>query len=278
MARTHGVIKPAFWTGKTGRGLRGQRDAQLLAIYLLTGPQTTMLGIYYLPLPHVQHDLGMTPGELDAAFAVLAADGFAEYDAESEIVWVPNLARDQVGKLLKSNDKRRPALMRQLVPHEGHRFYAAFVTKYREDYLLDVKPLPGEEDGPSEGLPPSGMPPYPDPVPDPVPESGDPLLDFAKAWRKRTHRSEFADYVDGCGQLTGTEQQWLVEVRKMCSGSAAEFDARVVARLAEDPKGFLLGQTLEHWRKGPLQRPASAPPDGGKTFAERKAEEVICEH
>lgn len=87
---------------------------------------------------------------------------------------------------------------------------------------------------------------------------GPTLLEFAKAWRELTHRSEFQDFVAGIGNTTGTEQQWLQDVRKMC-GTVAEFRARVTARLAEDSKGFLLGQTLLHWQRGPLQAPAGNP-------------------
>ncbi len=254
MARTHGVIKPAFWTGKTGKRLRGDPDAQALAAYLMTGPHTTMIGIFYLPMSYIQHDLGMAPSDASESMRVLGEDGFAEYDGADELVWVPNIARDQVGKVLKPNDKRRPALMRQLVAHEGHRFYAAFVAKYMDDYLLDVKPLPGE----LKGLPPGEMPPYPVPVPDPVPGSGDPLLDFAKAWKQLTGRSDFDDYIAG-GIVGGTKQQALVEFRKACGGSVVEFRTRVSARLEGDRNDFNLGQTLLRWSTDLINVPAAAP-------------------
>lgn len=86
----------------------------------------------------------------------------------------------------------------------------------------------------------------------------DPILAFAIAWRELTGRSEFKEFVL-CGMVGGTEQQWLTDVRGACGGSVAEFRARVSARLADDSKGFLLKQTLHHWRDGPLQAPASAP-------------------
>lgn len=99
-----------------------------------------------------------------------------------------------------------------------------------------------------------------DPPKPPEGDNGDSLLSFARSWRHLTGRSEFLEFVEGCGQLTGTEQQWLTNVRKACGGSAGEFRARVTARMAEDTKGFLLKQTLLHWERGPLQAPAKAPP------------------
>ncbi len=107
--------------------------------------------------------------------------------------------------------------------------------------------------------------------------AGDPLLSFAKAWRRLTGRSEFEDLVEGCGQVGGTEQQWLIDVRKICGGAVSEFEARVSARLASKDRDFLLQQTLNHWRGGPLQARVAAP-GGGKSFAQRVAEQEICEH
>jgi len=42
-----------FWIGETGRKLRAAgRDAQTVALYLITCPSANMLGLYYLPLGH----------------------------------------------------------------------------------------------------------------------------------------------------------------------------------------------------------------------------------
>lgn len=59
--RSSATVSPQFWTGVTGRSLRQHPDAHRLALYLVTCPNSTMIGLYYLPLPTSCHELGMTP-------------------------------------------------------------------------------------------------------------------------------------------------------------------------------------------------------------------------
>ena len=39
------MVSPLFWTGDPGKALRGDPDAQRLALYLLTCPNANMIGI-----------------------------------------------------------------------------------------------------------------------------------------------------------------------------------------------------------------------------------------
>ena len=266
-AHTHAVVKPSFWTGKTGKKLRAHPDAQRLALYLMTSPHRLMTGLYYVPKIIIHHELGLEIPEIDAAFKLLSSDSyeFAYYDDEADLVLVINLAAHQVGETLKGGEKpdRKIANVIKLIsPYRTHPFYARFVDRYNLPFHLNLESLVGASMGLHEenkGLPkPLLLDLDLDPDLDPA-DAGDPLLEFAKSWRKLTGRSEFADYVDGCGQVGGTELQWLRDVRKVCGGSAVQFIARMTARLASDKGEFLLGQTLHHWLKGPLQRPVVAP-------------------
>jgi len=56
--------------------------------------------------------------------------------------------------------------------------------------------------------------------------AGDPLLDFAKAFRKLTGRHEFKQFVAE-GMVGGTEREVLEKFRKACDGSVAELRLRV---------------------------------------------------
>jgi len=90
----YGVIYPEFWTGPTGRALRVHgKDAQLLALYLLSAPHANMIGLYHLPLPYIRQESGLTVRSLTAGLAALEAENFARYDATSEFVWVREMAR-----------------------------------------------------------------------------------------------------------------------------------------------------------------------------------------
>ena len=77
MAQKYAVLVPTFWTGETGKRLRGYgRDAQVVALYLVTGPPAEMIGLYYMPLPTLMHEVGITQqGALKAPSLIVKAVG-----------------------------------------------------------------------------------------------------------------------------------------------------------------------------------------------------------
>lgn len=104
--RDYGIIKPAFWLGKTGRALRGNMEAQVVAMYLLTGPHANMIGLYRCPVAYISADTGLTMEGASKGLQYLIESGFCIYDEESEIVFVTNMIRFQVGEDLKPTDNR----------------------------------------------------------------------------------------------------------------------------------------------------------------------------
>lgn len=144
--RNYSRVSPQFWTGATGRALReAGRDAQVVALYLVTCPSATMSGLFYLPLPTLQHEVGITRARALAALTVLEREGFARYDFEREVVFVPEMARFQVGENLVPGDKRSKGLVRELGAVSAPKFVLAFYEKYRTSFFLPEK-------GPWEGL------------------------------------------------------------------------------------------------------------------------------
>lgn len=153
--RDHAVVSPLFWTGDTGQQLRKDADAQRLALYLMTCPNSNMIGLYYLPLPTISHELGM---KIDAVRKALRRGiqlGFCDYDEASEVVFVPEMARFQVGAALTAGDKRKPAVIKLLEKHYKCRFYKAFLLKYSVAYGLQNTGLRSPIEGASS---PSGSP------------------------------------------------------------------------------------------------------------------------
>lgn len=134
--RDHGSIDPAFWTGSTGRKMRKNKDARILATYLMTSPHATAIGIYYLAVPTICHETGLSPEEFDTAIRWLSAEGVAFYDAERELVWVPRLAHYQLAEAMKPTDKRMPWVRRQLSHFRGHVFHLQFLLGYGVEYGL----------------------------------------------------------------------------------------------------------------------------------------------
>lgn len=134
--RDYGKVAASFWTGMTGKSLRGNRDAQIVALYLMTCPSSTMTGLYYMPLPSLCHETGIPIEGASEALRCLSEAHFAYYDADSEIVWVPEMARWQIGESMDPRDKRIAGVVRLLEPYQKSKFYRDFFEKYSKEYHL----------------------------------------------------------------------------------------------------------------------------------------------
>lgn len=155
--RDYGKVSAQFWTGATGKALRGKAGAQLVALYLMTSPHALMTGVYHLPKLYLAHETGLTPAQVDDALAVLATADFCTYDDESEWVFVHNFVQHQVGEDLKPSDHRVTGL-RKALPGMPKPLRRAFETRYGDligagegrGYQGASKGLDGAEEGASE--------------------------------------------------------------------------------------------------------------------------------
>jgi hypothetical protein len=150
-----------------------------------------MTGIYYLPLPTLCHEVGIRPKRALAALEVLNREGFAEYDHEASVVWVPEMARCQVGNDPKPDDKRIKGFLRELEAVAHPVFVGKFIAKYRDAFHLDEESLRGvlrggflskmaapeapskDHRSPIEGPSKPHRSPAPAPAPAPAPEPGE---------------------------------------------------------------------------------------------------------
>ena len=146
MSRDYGKIIPQFWTGDTGRSMRGLPHLWAVASYLVSGPHANMIGVYYLPLSYICHDLGLEEADVEEAIDGLVNRGFLVVDAESEWVWVREMARIQIADSLKATDNRVKGVLRELSkapkPLRG-----PFTKRYAEAFHLP----PEAFEAPSEG-------------------------------------------------------------------------------------------------------------------------------
>ena len=138
--RSYGAVAPTFWTRGSGKKLRGHPDAQVVALYLMSAPSSSMTGLYYLTLPSLAYETGISEERVRVALARVAEVGIAHYDEAGETVWVPEMARYQIDEQLKPGDKRIKGVIRELEAFRGHPFVADFVAKYGEVFRLDTEP------------------------------------------------------------------------------------------------------------------------------------------
>ena len=133
--RKYGAVSPRFWIGVTGKKLRGDPLAQLLALYLVSCPHSTMSGIFHIPTLYMAHETGMACPETVDALQRLMKLGFCEYDYETETVFVIRMAAFQVAETLKSGDKRIKGLINE-VSQVPDRLRDRFLKEYGDAFHL----------------------------------------------------------------------------------------------------------------------------------------------
>jgi hypothetical protein len=131
--RRYRKIFVRIWSNKEFQALT--RDQQVVALYLLTGPQSNRIGLYRLSLGSAGEDLCMAPDVvLEHITAICRAFGW-QYDSVNRVFWIPSWwSYNQPSE----NDKNfRGALIvlflqsRQHVPVSLHRCLDAVSERYR---------------------------------------------------------------------------------------------------------------------------------------------------
>jgi hypothetical protein len=141
--RDYGKIKPQLWTGETGRAIKAAgRDAQLMAVYLLSCPSSNMIGLYYLPLPVVCHELALSRQGASKALQGLSEVGFAMWDEAAEQVFVVEMAAHQIADDLKATDNRVKGIAKDWQAMNKSPFYLDFYRRYRDAFHLPAPALP----------------------------------------------------------------------------------------------------------------------------------------
>ena len=138
--RNFGLIGWTFWTRGTGKALRGDKDAQLLAIYLSTCQNANTIGLYYIPIVTIAHEIGLTIDETEKALARALQEGFALYERGSETVFVRSLARIRLGLepggRIQENDNRHASIIRLMHEVDNPAMLQAFWDEYHETLRL----------------------------------------------------------------------------------------------------------------------------------------------
>lgn len=139
MMRTYGTVSPLFWFGETGSKLKAEGPAaQLMALYLITGPNSNMTGIYHLTMAIVCSHIGFSEMAAASAMSSVVKAGFCKWDEEAEIVFVPMHAKYQIGESLKPGDKQRRKFITELKQFRKYKFFQEFLELYWDCYSLEA--------------------------------------------------------------------------------------------------------------------------------------------
>lgn len=151
--RDYGKVSPQFWIGETGKQLRGDANAQLLALYLMTCPHSTMTGVFHCPILYMAHETGMGIEGATKALARLSEVGFCEYEEASETVFVVRMAAYQIGESLKQSDNRVMGLRKEVERMPETRAKSSFLAVYGLAFgLVDAVQDDRGSQAPSETL------------------------------------------------------------------------------------------------------------------------------
>jgi hypothetical protein len=151
--RDYGVVSPKFWTGETGKLLRKEPQAQLLAMYLMTSPHSNMLGVYYCPVMYMAHESGLDLEGASKALARLIELGFCTFDEASETVFVKNMAAYQIADQLKADDKRVLGIRRDVEKMPEGAIKSEFIATYSIAFhLINSPPCDSPLEGPCKTL------------------------------------------------------------------------------------------------------------------------------
>src|SRR5438067_3919831 len=156
--RNYAKISPRFWVGGTGRQLRNAGpDAMLVALYLLTNNHGNMIGLYYLPLPYLVHESGLSLERALKGLQAAVTLGFCQYDRTTEFVFISEMARFQVDDQLKANDKRCTGIQTLYESLPDNPFLTSFFMKYGAAFHLTcrrdrTRPSQASSEAPSKTL------------------------------------------------------------------------------------------------------------------------------
>ena len=148
--RDYGIVSPQFWIGATGKALRGNADAQVLALYLMTSPHANMIGVYHCPVIYMAHETGLTPEGASKALASLSEVGFCTYEEASEVVFVARMAAYQIGESLAATDNRVKSIQKDVAKITSASIRQAFIATYSVAFHLAIE---GKKKGISEAPP-----------------------------------------------------------------------------------------------------------------------------
>lgn len=138
--RGYSKISPKFWTGESGIKIRELGvDSQIVALYLLTCPHANMIGVYYLPLPYLCHDIGLEEPIITCALDNLISINFCSYDYTKQYVWVHEMARYQIAAQLDPKDKRVKAVNDAFNTLPILSFTCQFYLKYYQAFHIFVR-------------------------------------------------------------------------------------------------------------------------------------------
>lgn len=135
------LVHSTFWTGETGLAIRGNADAQRVALYAITSPASDSTGMYAISTKAISHDVGISEPAVKKAMTLLTDLGFLKYSEEWSWLWVVEMLRFQMGDSMRRTDNRVLALQKFVDRHAKYPFIEEFCAKYGPTHCIVYHPV-----------------------------------------------------------------------------------------------------------------------------------------
>jgi hypothetical protein len=125
------MVSPRMWMDPRMDALREKgHEGPCVISYLKTSPHSNMLGLFWQPIPYMGFETGL--GEHGAAKGLQDCIdvGFCDFDSSSRMVWVFDMAAEQIGETLSPKDHRCKGVQNTYDALPENRFLGAFYDRY----------------------------------------------------------------------------------------------------------------------------------------------------
>lgn len=267
--RDYSKVSGQFWTGKTGRELRGNMQAQVVALYLMTTHHANMIGVFHCPLVYIAHETGVEIEGASKGLQTLIEGGFCTYDHDSETVWVHEMAKYQIGSELKVSDNRVKDIQKQFANLPEGQIKQGFGAKYRSAFHLLNQ---------NKNVSPSEAPPKPEAVTVTVTETETETEEKTK----RAPRFDPQKYLVELGVSPDLATDWI-DHRKSVKAKPSKTAIDGIAQEAEKAQMSLSDALREscsrgwrgfkaEWMENKTQNARASP--SGQSWHDRQAETI----
>ena len=133
--RKFASIPPRVWQVDL-KAVRGNFEALAVHYHLTTSGHANMLGLYYVPVAYIAHEIGCSAEGASKGLLALVEAKICSYDFDRELVWVHEMAADQIASHLSPKDKRVKGIADQLSMLPMCPITLSFYQRYRLPFHL----------------------------------------------------------------------------------------------------------------------------------------------
>jgi hypothetical protein len=135
--RNYATVSSQFWVNQQGLAIRKLgTEAQTIALYLMTCPNSNILGVYYLPIVLVAHETSISFEKVSTILQDFCEIGFCCYDYEREYVWVIDMADEQIKGQIQSGDNPMKSIHEAYLALPDLPFLPQFFERYEKLFPL----------------------------------------------------------------------------------------------------------------------------------------------